>query len=68
MPAISDSVAQSYVAAAYIVFLALLLIYIAIMAAKLARLERELQALDELTQREPPPVASSTTPAGSERA
>jgi hypothetical protein len=37
-----------YVAAAYLVFLALLLIYVAIMAAKLARLEGELTQLDEL--------------------
>jgi hypothetical protein len=37
-----------YVAAAYLVFLALVLIYTAIMAAKLARLHRELIELDEL--------------------
>lgn len=40
-----------YVAAAYLVFLALLLIYVAIMAAKLARLESELTQLDELADR-----------------
>jgi hypothetical protein len=43
-----------YVAAAYLVFLALLLIYVAIMAAKLSRLGRELQELDELAGDEPP--------------
>ena len=37
-----------YVAAAYLVFFALLLIYVVIMAAKLARFERELAELDEL--------------------
>jgi CcmD family protein len=37
-----------YVAAAYLVFFALVLIYLAIMAAKLARLERELGELNEL--------------------
>jgi hypothetical protein len=42
-----------YVAAAYLVFLALLLIYVAIMAAKLSRLGRELQELDELADGEP---------------
>jgi uncharacterized membrane protein len=45
-----------YVAAAYLVFLALVLIYVAIMAAKLGRVQRELQELDELaarTQAEP---------------
>jgi len=40
-----------YVAAAYLVFLALVLIYTAIMAAKLARLHRELVELDELAER-----------------
>lgn len=37
-----------YVAAAYLVFLALLLIYVAIMASKLSRFERELAELNEL--------------------
>jgi hypothetical protein len=40
-----------YVAAAYLVFLALLLIYVAIMATRLSRLERELAELDELAAR-----------------
>jgi CcmD family protein len=37
-----------YVAAAYLVFFALVLLYVVIMAAKLARFERELSELDEL--------------------
>jgi CcmD family protein len=37
-----------YVAAAYLVFFALVVIYLAIMAAKLSRLERELGELNEL--------------------
>ena len=37
-----------YVAAAYLVFFALVLIYVVIMAAKLSRFERELTELDEL--------------------
>jgi type II secretory pathway component PulM len=41
----------NYVAAAYVVFLALVLIYVAIMATKLARIERELNELR--AQREP---------------
>jgi hypothetical protein len=43
-----------YVAAAYLVFFALVLIYVVIMAAKLARFERELSELNELVdEREP---------------
>ena len=40
-----------YVAAAYLVFFALVLIYVAIMAAKLQRFERELAELNELAER-----------------
>jgi hypothetical protein len=40
-----------YVAAAYLVFFALVLIYVVIMAAKLARFERELSELNELADR-----------------
>ncbi len=36
-----------YVAAAYLVFIGLVLIYVAIMATRLARLERELVELNE---------------------
>ena len=40
-----------YVAAAYLVFFALVLIYVTIMAAKLSRFERELAELNELADR-----------------
>jgi hypothetical protein len=40
-----------YVAGAYGVFLAILLIYVAIMATKVARIERELQTLNELAEK-----------------
>ena len=43
--------AGPYVAAAYIVFVALILLYVAIMAGKLSRIERELGELTELAQR-----------------
>ena len=37
-----------YVAAAYVVFLTLIVVYIAIIAGKLARMEKELETLNEL--------------------
>ena len=40
-----------YVGAAYAVFLVLLLIYVAIMAGKLQRIQRELNALADLADR-----------------
>jgi hypothetical protein len=50
MPALPLDDAGPYVAGAYLVFLALILIYVAIMAAKLARIERELVDLSELAE------------------
>jgi hypothetical protein len=43
--------AGPYVAAAYIVFVALILLYVAIMATKLGRIERALGELTELALR-----------------
>jgi hypothetical protein len=40
-----------YVGGAYVVFILLLLIYVAIMAAKLQRIQRELSTLAELADR-----------------
>jgi len=64
MPALPLHEAGKYVAAAYVVFLALILVYVAIMGARLGRLEREIAELDELaarrdteTAREEEPVA-----------
>jgi len=51
MPALPLGDSGPYVAAAYLVFLALILIYVAIMAAKLVRIEREIGELVELTDR-----------------
>jgi hypothetical protein len=51
MPALPLDEAGKYVAAAYIVFVALILIYVAIMASKLSRIERELTDLNEQVQR-----------------
>jgi hypothetical protein len=51
MPALPLDDAGPYVAAAYLVFLALILIYVAIMAGKLVRIARELGELTELVRR-----------------
>jgi hypothetical protein len=51
MPALPLDDAGPYVAAAYLVFVALILIYVAIMATKLVRIERELTELNELAER-----------------
>ncbi|MQA73922.1 MAG: hypothetical protein GEU88_06195 [Solirubrobacterales bacterium] len=51
MPALPLDEAGKYVAGAYVVFLALLLIYVAIMATRLQRIDRELAELAELAER-----------------
>ena len=51
MPALPLDDAGPYVAAAYLVFLALILVYVAIMAAKLARIGRELGEVTEIVRR-----------------
>jgi hypothetical protein len=50
MPALPLDEAGKYVAAAYLVFFALVIIYVGIMAARIARMERDLSELDELVQ------------------
>ena len=44
-PALPQHTAVTYVAGAYIVFLAVVLVYVAIMASRLSRTERELAEL-----------------------
>jgi hypothetical protein len=51
MPALPLDDAGPYVAAAYLAFLALILIYVAIMAGKLVRIARELGELTRLLDR-----------------
>ena len=50
-PALPLDEAGKYVGGAYLVFLALVLIYVAIMASKLSRIERDLEELNEIVDR-----------------
>jgi hypothetical protein len=52
MPALPLDEAGKYVAAAYLVFLALVLIYVAIMATKLGRVEREISEISDLVEQQ----------------
>jgi hypothetical protein len=63
-PAIPNDVGGKYVAGAYIVFVVLLLVYVAIMGMKLARIERGLREVAEVAeQRKDGAAAASTVPA-----
>jgi len=53
MPALPLDEAGKYVAAAYVVFVLLLVVYIGIMAAKLGRISNELEELAELAEEQP---------------
>jgi hypothetical protein len=57
-PALPLDDAGPYVAAAYLVFLALVLVYVAIMAVKLSRISRDIAELSELAQRREAELAS----------
>ena len=45
MPALPLDEAGKYVAGAYVVFVALILVYVAIIGAKIARIEREISEI-----------------------
>ena len=47
MPALPLDEAGKYVAGAYVVFVALILLYVAIIAAKIARIDREIAELED---------------------
>ena len=51
MPALPLDAAGPYVAGAYLIFLALVLIYVGIMASRLARIDHELSEAMELIER-----------------
>jgi len=69
LPALPLHTAGKYVAGAYVVLFAIVLIYVAIMAIRLSRIERELGELLELSGEQPPearkpdPLQRESTPA-----
>jgi hypothetical protein len=68
VPALPLHTAGKYVAGAYVVLFAMVLVYLAIMAIRLSRIERELGEVLELAERrdgerETPAEQRETTPA-----
>jgi len=70
-PALPLDEAGKYVAGAYVVFVVLLAVYVAIMAAKLQRIERELREVaaiaEEREETQVAPGRGSETPLASHR-
>ena len=64
MPALPLDEAGKYVAGAYVVFVVLILIYVSIMAAKLARIESELRELASFAERRDEDAPSETPDRG----
>ena len=50
MPALPLDEAGKYVAAAYLVFLALILVYVAIMAVRQARIQKDVEEISRLIE------------------
>jgi hypothetical protein len=50
-PALPLDEAGKYVAGAYVVFVTLIVIYVAIIGTKIGRIERELETLNELAEK-----------------
>jgi hypothetical protein len=61
-PDIPNDVGGKYVAGAYIVFILLLLIYVAIMAMKLSRIEQGLTEVAELAEKRNEEAAAPAVP------
>jgi hypothetical protein len=59
VPALPLHAAGKYVAGAYIVLFVIVLVYVAIMAIRLSRMERDLGELLSLSERSPEPPADS---------
>jgi hypothetical protein len=66
MPALPLDEAGKYVAAAYVVFVVLLVIYVGIMAAKLGRISDDLEELADLAEGRKPTGGESTVEEGEE--
>ena len=66
LPALPLDEAGKYVAGAYLVFLALLLIYVAIMASKLSKIEKEVVELAELVERKQEADGAAASPRAKE--
>ncbi|HEX2071714.1 MAG TPA: hypothetical protein VHF90_08735 [Thermoleophilaceae bacterium] len=62
MPALPLDEAGKYVAGAYVVFFTLIVVYVAIISAKIARIERELTELVEIAERQDEPAGEAATP------
>ncbi|MEA2157286.1 MAG: hypothetical protein QOE11_3426 [Solirubrobacteraceae bacterium] len=62
LPALPLDEAGRYVAAAYIVFVVLIFVYVAIMASKLSRIEREVVELADLVEARDRAAAAATEP------
>jgi hypothetical protein len=62
IPALPLHTAGKYVAGAYVVLFALVLVYVAIMAIRLSRIERDLGELLDMSER--PPAPSPDDPTG----
>jgi hypothetical protein len=60
MPALPLDEAGKYVAGAYVVFIALILIYVAILGAKISRIAREIEELAENEGDQPRTVTSAS--------
>jgi Tfp pilus assembly protein PilX len=63
-PAIPNDVGGKYVAGAYIVFVLLLLIYVAIMGMKLARIERDLSEIAAIAEARKAELSAAETAPG----
>jgi hypothetical protein len=61
MPALPLDEAGKYVAGAYVVFFTLIVLYVAIISAKIARIDRELTELVEIAERDDEEASTITS-------